>query len=182
MKALIIIADNFEDSQLLVPLYWLQEEGVKFDIASVRKGILRGTRGHEVEVCKTIDEVRPDDYSVMLLPGGKTTHAKSRRVLDIARYFVERNKVVAAACEGLQTLIAAGVMKGRRAACHKSVIITEILSAGALCDDKDVVVDGKLVTCRRSADLPAFSRAMIELVEKERWFYTIEDVLAPCMN
>lgn len=40
MKALIIIANHFEDSQLLVPLYWLQEEGTKVDIVWMKKGML----------------------------------------------------------------------------------------------------------------------------------------------
>ena len=60
MKALIIIANHFEDSQSLVPLYRLQEEGIKVDIVSMKKGM----RGYEAEAGKTIDEVRPDDYSI----------------------------------------------------------------------------------------------------------------------
>ncbi len=182
MKALIITADNFDDPQLLVPLYWLQDEGLKIEIASIQEGIVRGLRGHEVEVYKTIHEVKPDDYSILLLPGGEMPGPFPKKLLDITRCFIEKDKVVAASCEALRILIAAGALKGRRTVCHKSIIITEILGAGALCEDKNVVVDGKLVTCRCRADLPAFSRAIIELVEKERWYYTIEDVLAPCLN
>src|SRR5512147_1209383 len=175
MKALIIIADRFEDSRLLVPLYWLREEGVKADVVSIKKGILRGTRGYEVEVKKTIDEIRPDDYSALILPGG-ATKAMPERALAIARYFMEKNKVVAAACQGLQALISAGLLKGRRAACHKS-IAAEVIGSGAFYEDREVVIDGKLVTCCRPADLPAFSAALIELIENEKWFYTMEDVL-----
>lgn len=182
MKALIFISEGFEDPQLLVPLYWLLEEGVKVDVAAVSKGILRGTRGQEVEIRKTIEEVRPDDYTALVLPGGRAMQAMPKRVLDLVRYFIDRNKVVAAACEGLHVLIASGALRGRRVVCHKSVLITEILGAGALCDERDVVVDGKLVTCRRLGDLPAFSRAVIDLIENEKWYYTMEDVLAPCMN
>ncbi len=64
MKALIIIANHFEDSQLLVPLYWLQEEGIKVDIVSMKKGMLKVMRGYEAEAGKTIDEVGLDDYSI----------------------------------------------------------------------------------------------------------------------
>ena len=38
MRALIISADNFEDSELLIPFYRLQEEGIEVDIASMKKG------------------------------------------------------------------------------------------------------------------------------------------------
>ena len=182
MKALIIIAEKFEDSQLLVPLYWLQEEGIKVDIAARSKGIIRGLRGYEVEACKTIDEIRPDDYSLLMLTGGKIKRAITARTLAVTRYFARKNKVVAAACEGIQALISAGVLRSRRAAYHRSIILTEIFGAGVLFEDRNVVVDGRIVTCRQTADLPIFSRAMIDLIEREKWYHTLEDVLAPCMN
>jgi len=46
MRALIVSADNFEDSELLVPYYRLKEEGIEVDIASMRKGKIRGKRGY----------------------------------------------------------------------------------------------------------------------------------------
>ncbi|HMK61263.1 MAG TPA: DJ-1/PfpI family protein [Dissulfurispiraceae bacterium] len=182
MKALIVIADKFEDSQLLVPLYWLQEEGVKVDIASNDKGLIIGARGHEIEVSKSIYDVRPDDYSALVLPGSRQQKAVPNRLLDMLHYFVKKDKIIAAMCEGLQILISAGILKGRRAVWHESVLITELMHAGLLYEFRDIVVDGKIVTCRRSAGLPAFAKALIGLIENEKWYYTMEDVLAPCMN
>ncbi|MFN3480838.1 MAG: DJ-1/PfpI family protein, partial [Thermodesulfovibrionales bacterium] len=71
MKALIISADNFEDSELLVPYYRLKEEGIDIDIASIKKGKIKGKHGYEVEANKTLGEVNPDDYDILILPGGK---------------------------------------------------------------------------------------------------------------
>jgi protease I len=48
-------------------------------------------------------------------------------------------------------------MKGRRATCYRSVA-EELKEAGSLYEDKDVVVDGNLVTSREPSDLPAFMR------------------------
>ncbi len=53
MKALILSADNFEDSELLVPLYRLQEAGYKVDVAAVEMGSIIGKHGYEVQVNKT---------------------------------------------------------------------------------------------------------------------------------
>ncbi|TES85401.1 type 1 glutamine amidotransferase, partial [Candidatus Aerophobetes bacterium] len=75
MRALIVSADNFEDSELLVPYYRLREEGIEVDIASMRKGKIRGKRSYEVEVDKTLEEVRSDDYDLLILPGGKAPEA-----------------------------------------------------------------------------------------------------------
>src|ERR1035441_5497805 len=75
MKALIISADNFEDSELLVPYYRLKEAGVEVAVASLSRGAITGKHGYEVAVDKTLDEVNPDDYAILVLPGGKAPAA-----------------------------------------------------------------------------------------------------------
>lgn len=159
MKALIISADNFEDSELLVPYYRLKEAGVDVTVASLKRGAITGKQGYEVVVDKTIDEVNPDDYAILVLPGGKAPAVvrKEPKALEIAKSFFVQNKPIAAICHGPQILISAGLLKGRRATCYKSVA-DELKEAGALYEDREVVVDGNLVTSRQPADLPAFLR------------------------
>ncbi|MFH0932774.1 MAG: type 1 glutamine amidotransferase domain-containing protein [Nitrospirota bacterium] len=167
MKALIISADNFEDTELLVPYYRVKEEGIEVDIASMKKGKIKGKHGYEVEVDKTLKEVDPDEYAVLILPGGKAPEAirKEKDALEIAKDFFRKNKPVSAVCHGPQTLISAGLLKGRHATCYKSVA-QEMKDAGALYEDKEVVVDGNLVTSRQPSDLPAFLRETIKLLKK----------------
>ncbi len=71
MKALIISADSFEDSELLVPYYRLKEEGMDVDIASIKKGRIKGKHGYEVKITKSLKDVSPEDYDILILPGGK---------------------------------------------------------------------------------------------------------------
>ena len=71
MKALIISADNFEDSELLVPYYRLKEADIEVTVASLSSGSITGKRGYAVTVDKTLEEVNPDDYAILILPGGK---------------------------------------------------------------------------------------------------------------
>ncbi len=167
MNALIISADNFEDSELLVPLYRLQEEGVMVDVASTAKGMIKGKHGYEVQVNKALKEVNPDDYDVLILPGGKApeTIRKEKEALEIARHFFKKNKPVSAICHGPQILITAGLLKGRHATCYKSVA-REIKDAGAIYEDKGVVVDENLVTSRQPADLPAFMRETMKMLKR----------------
>jgi len=159
MKALIISADNFEDSELLVPYYRLKEAGVEVTVASLKRGTITGMHGYEMAVDKTIDEVNPDHYAILVLPGGKAPAVlrKEPKALEIARSFFAANKPVAAICHGPQTLISAGLLKGRHATCYLSVA-NELKEAGALYEDQEVVVDGNLVTSRQPPDLPAFMR------------------------
>lgn len=166
MKALIISADDFEDTELLVPYYRLKEEGVQVDVASMRKGKIKGKHGYEVEVNKTLEDITSEEYDILILPGGKAPEAvrKEKKALEIARYFFEKNKPVSAICHGGQTLISAGVMKGRHATCYKSVA-PEMKAAGALYEDKEVIVDGKLVTSRQPSDLSAFMRETVKVLK-----------------
>ena len=55
MKALIISADNFEDSELLVPYYRLKEAHVEVDVASMKLDAIKGKHGYEVAVDKTLN-------------------------------------------------------------------------------------------------------------------------------
>lgn len=166
MKALMISADNFEDTELLVPYYRLEEEGIQVDVASMKKGKIKGKHAYEVEVDKTLKEVKPDDYDILILPGGRApeTIRKENEAIEIAKHFFKKNKPVSAICHGPQTLITAGVLKGRHATCYRSVA-QEMKDAGAIYEDKEVVVDGNLVTSRQPSDLPAFLRETIKMLK-----------------
>ena len=165
MKALMISADNFEDSELLVPYYRLKEAGVDVAVASLSRGAIKGKHGYEVAVDKTLDEVNPDDYAILVLPGGAAPALvrKESKALEIARSFFARSKPVAAICHGPQILISAGLLQGRHATCYKSVA-DELKEAGALYEDREVVVDAYLVTSRQPADLPAFMRETMKQI------------------
>ena len=167
MKALIVSADHFEDSELLFPFYRLQEAGLAVDVASISRGNIHGKHGYEVVVDKALAEVDPQAYDLLVLPGGKApaTLRKEAAAIAIAQDFMRGGKPVAAICHGPQILISAGVLVGRRATCYRSVA-EELKQAGALYEDREVVVDGKLVTSRQPADLPAFMREMLRLLGK----------------
>ena len=167
MKALIISADNFEDTELLVPYYRLKEEGITVDVASMKKGKIKGKHGYEVEATIGLGEVDPEDYDILVLPGGKAPEAvrKEKEAVRIAKFFFEKNKPVSAICHGPQTLITAGLLRGRHATCYKSVA-PEMKEVGALYEDREVVIDGNLVTSRQPSDLPAFMRETIRKLKK----------------
>ena len=168
MKALIVSADHFEDSELLVPYYRLLEAGIDVDIASMRRGKINGKHGYQVEATVALKDVNPDDYALLVLPGGKAPAdiRKEPAALRIAQSFFAENKPVAAICHGPQTLISAGLLRGRRATCFHTVA-AELGDAGALYEDSEVVVDGNLVTSRKPSDLPAFMREIIRQVQQQ---------------
>ncbi len=166
MKVLILSADHFEDTELLVPYYRLLEEKAAVEISSLKKGTITGKRGYSVEATLSFEEVDPRRYDLLVLPGGKAPESfrHNAAAQRIARTFFAENKPVAAICHGPQTLISAGLLKGKHATCYRSVV-PELKEAGALYEDQEVVVDGNLVTSRQPSDLPAFLREMMRMVK-----------------
>ncbi len=165
MKALILAADDFEDSELLYPYYRLLEEGIDVDIAAPERGPITGKHSYQVEAGLSFGEVDANDYDLLVLPGGKApeTVRLNEDAVAAARRMMEDGKVVAAICHGAQTLMSAGVLEGRRATCWQGVR-DDLKAAGARYVDEEVVVDGKLITSRFPPDLPAFCREVFRAI------------------
>ena len=161
MKALILVASNVEDIEFFYPYYRLREEGWEVDVASPDSQKIVGERGYSFDPDMKISEANAEDYDLLVLPGGKAPE-RVRMVpesVEIARSMLEGGKTVAAVCHGIQTLISADVLRGRKATCWPA-IRDDAKAAGAEYLDQEVVVDGNLVTSRYPDDLPAFCREM----------------------
>jgi len=167
MRALVISADGFEDMELFYPVYRLKEDGWDVTLASPSDNTITGKHGYTITPDITVANVVPEDYDLLVIPGGKAPEAvrSDRDALALAGSFMDARKPVAAICHGPQVLISAGVMKGRRATCWESVK-DELVAAGARYTDNEVVLDGNLVTSRMPDDLPAFMRETLKLANK----------------
>lgn len=165
MRVLIMSADQFEDSELAEPLRQLRAKGVEVDVAAPQRGAITGKHGHKVSAGLDLQAVHPENYDLLLLPGGKAPAAlrKSPEAVAIATYFLQAGKPVAAICHGPQVLIATGLLAGRSATCYRDVR-RELEAADVNYRDSEVVVDGNLVTSRRPADIPAFMRAVLTIL------------------
>lgn len=171
-KALILTANEFEDMELFFPWFRLIEEGVDVDIAAPQLGVIQGEHGYTIKITRTIADVDPDQYDLLVVPGGfpngaPATVRKNKYAQELARSFMVKNKPVAAICHGPWLLVSAGLVKGRHLTgfWHDGVP-EEIRAAGGIYEDKEVVVDGNLVTSRWPMDLPAFVREMAKLIGK----------------
>jgi deglycase len=169
MKALIVVADGFEDLTLHLPWFRLREAGVDVRLASPLMHVLTGEHGYRVEPDVTIHEVNPAEYELLLIPDGICNEALRLReeAVDVARTFMQEGAGVAAIGHGPQLLISAGSLDGRRVTCSQG-IRDDVRAAGASYRDEAVVTDGNLLTCRGAEDLPAFSQAVLRLLARVR--------------
>jgi protease I len=171
VRAVILTADTFEDMELLVPYLRLLDAGAHVDIAAPRMDDIGGEHGYTVSPDRLIDDVDPDAYDLLVIPGGSPDGAPATvRALphaqEVARSFFAKNKPVASICHGPWLLVSADLVRGRRLTSYwHDGVPEEIRAAGGLWEDTAVVVDGNLVTSRWPPDLAAFTAEMVKLVE-----------------
>ena len=172
IKALILTADKFEDMELFFPYFRLLEEGIEVDVAAPKKGQITGEHGYGFEIQKTFEDVNPELYDILLIPGGSPTGAPSVvrndiRAQAIAKSFFNSNKPVFSICHGPWLLASSGLVKGRHlTGFWYDGVPEDIKKAGGIYEDKEVVVDGNLVTSRYPGDLPAFMRETMRIINR----------------
>lgn len=171
-KAIVLSADKFEDLELYVPIFRLISEGWHVDIAAPKKGKVTGeSNWYYIKANKTIDEINSDKYDLLFIPGGRpggapTVVQNSKKAQEIARSFFAKNKPVAAICRGPWLLVSAGLVKGRRLTSYWGDGVPEdIKKASGTWEDKDVIVDGNLVTSRWPMDMAAFTRELMKMIK-----------------
>ena len=167
-KILFIATDGFEDSELLDPFNTLKERGAEVTLASIEPGEIEGDKGATIRAEIAIADVDSKAFDALVLPGGTKNPDKLRmneEVVYTVRKFVDAGKPVAAICHAPWLLAEADVIRGRTVTGWPS-IRTDLKNAGANVVDREVATDGNLVTSRKPEDIPAFTEAFIDLVEK----------------
>lgn len=167
-KIAVLITDEFEDSEYTSPADAFTQAGHKVVTIEKRAGNkVRGKRGQAtVTIDKSIDDVTPEQFDALLLPGGHSPDSLrgDDRFVAFTRRFAESGKPIFAICHGPQLLISADIIRGRRLTAAKS-IVADVKNAGAEFYDEAVIVDDEqLVTSRTPDDLPAFNRAALRLL------------------
>ncbi len=168
MARIAVIADDmFEDSELRQPYDRLREAGHEVVLIGLEAGKqITGKRGREkLTVERAVQDVSADAFDALVIPGGYSPDRlrMSRPMVAFTRAFFDQEKVVAAVCHAPWMLIEADVAEGRTVTSWPS-IRTDLINAGARWVDREVVVDGNLITSRRPDDLPAFSEAILRRI------------------
>lgn len=183
-KILMLVGDYVEDYEVMVPFQMLLMVGHKVDAVcpgkkkgdTVRTAIhdfegdqtYSEKRGHNFALNASFDEVRPDNYDALVIPGGRAPEyiRLNARVLEMVRHFAETNKPIAAICHGAQVLAAAGVLEGRTCSCYPAVSPDVARAGGTYAE---IAMDqahtcGTLVTAPAWPAHPAWMRQFLEVL------------------
>jgi protease I len=160
-KVAMVIAKNFEDSEAIDPKNYLEGMGAEVVTIGVEPGRVEGKKGGSLAVDRTFAEVSADEFDLLVIPGGGAPENLRIHPPAVAftRAFVESGKPVGSICHGPQLLISAKVLQGKTITAVNK-IADDIENAGATWVDKEVQIDGNLITSRVPADLPAFNAAL----------------------
>jgi len=174
LKVAILVANGFEQVEMLEPRRALQEAGARVELVSPERHTVKGWEHTEwggtfpVEV--SLENARADDYDALMLPGGVMNPDRLRlkpEAIDFIKEFVRADKPIAAICHAPWTLIDAGAVKGRKITSWPS-LKTDLTNAGAKWVDQEVVRDGQILTSRKPDDIPAFNKKMIAVFAESR--------------
>jgi protease I len=169
-KRVAILATNgVEEEELTKPRRALDEAGAKTSLISPESGKIRSWAhtdwGDEYTVDLSVDDARSEDFDALFIPGGVMSPDLLRlneRAVDFVRSFADAGKPIGSICHGPWMLAEADLVRGRTVTSWPS-LETDLRNAGAEWVDREVVTDGLIVTSRKPADIPAFSRELIEL-------------------
>src|SRR5262245_19592455 len=163
MKALILVADGFEDVQFFTPFFRLREEGVAVTVAAaIDNQAATGLHGYAVEPDSPIPEINPSEYDVLVIPGGRAPENLRLReeAVGLARTFAQDGTLVAAIGHGPQLLSSAGALDGKSVTCDPG-IRDDMRAVAGVYRDEAVVVDGALITARGNDELPEFCQQLM---------------------
>lgn len=166
-KVMILAENHYEDLELWYPKLRLSEEGAEIIVAGTGEKTYKGKNGYPLEADGDIKDYNAKDFSAVVIPGGWAPDKLRRykEVLDFVREMHKNGKVIAAICHAPWVLASAGIVKGKKLTCV-SAIKDDVINAGAEYSDKEVVVDGNIITSRMPADLPAFCREIIKALSR----------------
>ena len=165
-KILMIVGDFVEDYEVMVPFQTLLAVGHIVHAAcpgkrageSVRTAIhdfegdqtYTEKRGHNFSLNATFDDVEPESYDALVIPGGRAPEylRLNPAVLQAVRHFASAKKPIAAICHAAQILAAAGIVQGRKVSCYPAVSPDVTMAGGTFVElaMDQAVVDANLIT------------------------------------
>jgi len=174
IRLAILASDGVEQSELTEPRKFLQQLGVQTTLLTPKgaeiQAMQHDEKGEKIPADGTVEGANTQDYDAVLLPGG-ALNADKLRMNEEARRFVREmeraKKPFAVICHAPWLLISAGLAKSRRMTSYYT-IQDDLRNAGADWVDEEVVRDQNWVTSRQPDDIPAFNRAVAELLSGVR--------------
>jgi protease I len=166
-KIALLVGKDFEDMEVMYPLYRLIEAGYGVDIIGEDPAGTKyiGKNGYPLVSNLEISKAKSNRYAGLVAPGGWAPDRLRRnpKILKLVSDIDRQGGVIASICHGPWILISAGIARGKKMT-STPALKDDLVNAGAQWSDGEVIVDGLMVTSRKPDDLPAFMRETLKLL------------------
>ena len=163
-RVAVLIEQQYQELEVWYPVYRLREAGCAATLVGPEAGKTYPSKlGYPATADVAAGSVTAADFDALVIPGGFAPDyiRRSETMLKLTRDVAAAGKPVAAICHGPWVLCSTTVLRGRTATCFHS-IKDDVVNAGARYVDREVVVDGNVITSRKPDDLPAFVAALLK--------------------
>jgi protease I len=146
----IFVEKLYEDNELWYPYFRLKEEGAGMTLVGPEAGkAYESKHGQPAKSDKGIDDVKPDEFDALVIPGGYSPDHMRRtpKMVEFVRAMDGAGKPIAAICHGPWMLALARIVEGKTVTSFFS-IKDDLTNAGAEWVDREVARDGHLITSR----------------------------------
>ncbi|MDW8344432.1 MAG: DJ-1/PfpI family protein [Verrucomicrobiae bacterium] len=162
-KILVILAPGFEEIEAITVIDILRRAGLHVVVAGTQPGPIVASRQTKHLPDVLLDDVRPDDFDAVVLPGGQpgTTNLRNDpRVRKLLEHFHARQQPIAAICAAPTILAASGLLKNRVATSHPTAR-DEVAAHAAQYREDRVVTDGPIITSRAAGTAMEFAFELV---------------------
>jgi protease I len=156
-----VLAENiYEDLEAWYPILRLREAGAEVVVIGPEKGVVYTSKhGYPLKSDMASDKARAKDFAGVIIPGGYAPDKmrRDKAMVRFVRDIFRDGGLVASICHGPWLMCEADILRDRQFTCV-GAIKTDCINAGGRFLDREVVVDGNLITSRTPPDLPAMMR------------------------
>ena len=175
-KALVLMAEGFEEIELTSIVDILRRGGVMVTIAGLKGGIITGARGIRMQPDATLDSVK-ELYDIIILPGGSPGYVNlgnDRHVIELVKRYNSDGKMVAAICAAPSVLVKAGILAEKKVTIFKGM---ENELKNAVYVDKPVVEDGNILTSQGPGTAMEFALVLLKKLMGEKKAIEVQEKL-----
>jgi protease I len=166
-RVAVLVEQQYQELEVWYPVYRLREAGCEVVLVGPEAGKTYPSKlGYPAVADVAAKDVTADRFHAVVIPGGFAPDfiRRSEPMLQLVRDLAAQNKPIAAICHGPWVLCSTPALRGKTATCFFA-IKDDVINAGANYVDREVVVDGNLITSRKPDDLPAFVVALMQALQ-----------------
>jgi len=175
-KALVLLADGFEDVEAVTPIDYFRRAGIEVTTVSVSGSLTVTSRWGEIKLIASTtlaeltaqDTFDPASYDAVILPGGipgVTNLAASNETGDLIKKIAAAGKLICAICAAPAVVLSPlGLLQGKKFTCYQG---QEEKAVGGTLVNERVVTDGNLITSRAAGTTGEWAITIIKTLINE---------------